>query len=1087
MKIYSARSWAESLSFQHIWLPMEEQVCVVVPEQANKFILKKVILSSRIFTLDELLGEHFLSRKDHEYISPNRSEMILGELLTSSPVKLFNTEVFKSGYLRALSDFIVEYRSHSLKPLAEAYVDYGITGLNSTEKDLISIYNSYENYLDKNNLYDYRKAAERCIDACKQKAGSLSGLQSRRLIFWGYDYLGELESLLVKSLIELNPGNRLVFCRNPEADDYSFRVNRSVRLLAESLSGSQTYLPGKADKLNREHGLDKPEGPGKSRQGGANESGPLLLAEGLFAMNHSADYTGGSNIAVYQYQAADRTREVIWLARNIRGLLDEGVEPQSIRIVCPEYRQYVSLIRETFPYYNIQFNFETGTPLVFYPLTNIVLQLVSHGSAANPFEARKKIFSSSYILYSHKVSVESLEQFYEDVKDVLPADFIVSPDCTEKGPVALDYALLSRLETEAFKTLSNTEAMTRKEILVRYILDKYKEQKCLNSRLEEALTQLFVLSRAEKSLYVWKAEMSADDFVKAIDTLLHRFIAGGIDEIDRAILKRINDLSRKMTEELQSKLYKPYPLSRLNRHFARLVKDSELADFPRKEEGVSVWPASVPLYKKTEVLFLCGLTDGAFPQKEPFNFLIPRSNQAKFTGAVSFIDRDRHFLYQQVAAVKKKIYVSLPLSDNGKQLQHSPFMDEFSDAGICEKKVERETLYSLQEKCVFASRNLDNDPELAIPVLREIKEYSSSFYEHLLAVYRSQGLRSRYGAFSVYDGIIDHPEALAGIITQLESISGFQVEDIERYAACPLRFFFDNILGLKPDYYQDYHPDSSDRGRFIRSVMQSLETERDPAVILERVNRQLAGADFMENNVFGNRFKRSLISGLKPDNKKQRKGLFASFLEYENTEPSLLKPLATGIIESVMIGDTPIKIAIDRVDVSETENISLAFAYSIADSGNVGSIFRGTGFKIPLMVLGLQKHHGSRSSGAPVKGAGIFLLKNRNTRRCSYFACSEIRTRKREDVSPGKPLFSGQNNGFLPEAAFRQEMEKVKQRITTIQHLMRKGRFNLPLCALRDRSCGNCYFKRICRMDQLRLDTMYYLVDENETYKPLRR
>ena len=224
MKIYSARSWAESLSFQYIWLPMEEQVCVVVPEQANKFILKKVILSSRIFTLDELLGEHFLSRKDHEYISPNRSEMILGELLTSSPVKLFNTEVFKSGYLRALSDFIVEYRSHSLKPLAEAYVDYGITGLNSTEKDLISIYNSYENYLDKNNLYDYRKAAERCIDACKQKAGSLSGLQSRRLIFWGYDYLGELESLLVKSLIELNPGNRLVFCRNPEADDYSFRV-----------------------------------------------------------------------------------------------------------------------------------------------------------------------------------------------------------------------------------------------------------------------------------------------------------------------------------------------------------------------------------------------------------------------------------------------------------------------------------------------------------------------------------------------------------------------------------------------------------------------------------------------------------------------------------------------------------------------------------------------------------------------------------------------------------------------------------------------------------------------------------------------
>ncbi|MGH7454361.1 MAG: hypothetical protein ACRENG_23605, partial [bacterium] len=77
--------------------------------------------------------------------------------------------------------------------------------------------------------------------------------------------------------------------------------------------------------------------------------------------------------------------------------------------------------------------------------------------------------------------------------------------------------------------------------------------------------------------------------------------------------------------------------------------------------------------------------------------------------------------------------------------------------------------------------------------------------------------------------------------------------------------------------------------------------------------------------------------------------------------------------------------------------------------------------------------------------------------------------------------------GFLPAANFEQELQTVQQRISHIVDLIHRGRFHLPVCAVKDQICPNCHFNRICRKEQLRLDKLYSQVDEKETYKPLRR
>ncbi len=109
-------------------------------------------------------------------------------------------------------------------------------------------------------------------------------------------------------------------------------------------------------------------------------------------------------------------------------------------------------------------------------------------------------------------------------------------------------------------------------------------------------------------------------------------------------------------------------------------------------------------------------------------------------------------------------------------------------------------------------------------------------------------------------------------------------------------------------------------------------------------------------------------------------------------------------------------------------------------------------------------------------------------KRGGYFALQQLQASRRKQVSPEQPLLSGQRQyGFLPLKHFEQELEETDRRVGRIDELIRKGRFNPPLCTVKDQTCMNCAFTRICRKDQLRLDKIYTAIDDRELYKPRRK
>lgn len=83
-----------------------------------------------------------------------------------------------------------------------------------------------------------------------------------------------------------------------------------------------------------------------------------------------------------------------------------------------------------------------------------------------------------------------------------------------------------------------------------------------------------------------------------------------------------------------------------------------------------------------------------------------------------------------------------------------------------------------------------------------------------------------------------------------------------------------------------------------------------------------------------------------------------------------------------------------------------------------------------------------------------------------------VQAARQTQVSDDKPVFSGQREGFIPDEQFPEALENIKNSITQLFRLMKKGVFHLPLCAESEQTCYNCRFGHICRKDQLRLDRL---------------
>ncbi len=1089
---YQSEAWHNFHSYQNEWLNRESTV-VVIPDYVSKRNVAKAFAylnADAIFTIPELIARYLQYRGGKGLILPHVMESIIGSIMTEEFVPYLKMENYRQGYIRALKEFICNFRNTSLLNLETALSRFKTESLSFKEKDLIKIYAEYERRLPDFG-FDLRSGLSEFLNNTNSDSiyPNLGISTNRHIVFLGFDYLSPLEIEFIYAVFKYVYQASFLFCADAAASDQAMHIQ-----------GSITKLLKRSNPLDGQHKILPP-----SQQNFFSE-----LSINIFKADPSVNIiTADTTVAIFQ--ANSRFQEVISIARQIKELIETGTAPDKIRIVAPAYTLYSSIIEEVFPGYHLPFTLEKGVPLLRFPLAKLILHLVNQGVSQNPYHLREKILSSQYVSFSEEVLPQNLAKYQRDLGvQLLPQEKL--EQAIKPGSYRLDYNFLKNIRRESYRTVKPVPGIPQFEVVKRYVNGlSWKNDAEKDSRLGHCLVQFYLLDRVEKVLSSWQAKISATEFKKVLQQMLHRLhVAKNIEPLgatsqilkirarDGAVLARINLLLEEMEFSLattkQSSAGK-FTLTELVRIFTRLMDDASLFSeeyAPGADTGITIQPIIRGQYENWDYTFICGMVDGEFPAKESFNFLQPKKEGLGLGQAYTGVDYGRNRFYQLIRSTTNALFLSHPLSDNGKRLAPSPFIKEIercipakrSARDTAEIAASRDKLYSRREKLLFIGKNVDHRYENVQPLLKELKHEDEIFFDNIVEIMRFDGL-TLAATFSEFDGLFCQetvtakPSAspLAMLKEKVNNIT-FTPVVLERYAACPMRFFFDDILSLKLE--PDFDSDTTETGILVRSILKEYTDkackakrvpEDAPLFFLEAVNQHLKEREEEGMDAFHARFLKGLAAGLNQQEVKRR-GLLYAFLQYEQNGPDFLSPYLPQLMGVIKLDEgLKIQVEVDRVDLTGATGYLIPFLYTMAGTRDPAKLRRGLQFDLPLAILLCMDYIAAKKIGGNVGGAGQYQVKTAKAiKRNSYFAIDRLRAKRQADTNPDQPIFSGQREGFLSEDKFYQALDEIQGQIRLLYRLMQKGVFHLPLCLTKEQSCLNCSFGRLCRKDQLRLE-----------------
>ncbi len=1116
VEIYRAGAWFELLACKER-RPGSGPAVIIIPSGEEKRAAAAIfpgVESGAVVTIPELIERYVKIKGRAGLISRHGLESVLSAIISQSSTAYLNMERYRQGYVKALTDFLYDFRSSTLEGLQEAISILKSGRLTDREKELVRLEAACRQKLGEIG-FDLRSGLEELIHHSKAAGFDFNGslrLPGRgELIFWGFDTLTSLEARFIELAFE--KGRRVVFlhCAEGRASEQALRVQKNVNTLlkqkavppAECITapGPKNYYSILAASLFQPSLEQLPPGDAE----GAGKEGveqPVLL------------------------KANDRFSEMVAIARRIRELAGKGVSFDRIRIAAPAYDLYAAIIRELFPGYGIPFTLEEGRPLLEFPLAALINNIVLQSTSANPYTLREKIFSSPYVSYESEVTAADLAEYQATagVELLAPAD--LRKQLEPGGRFRLDYEAINALRRAAYRVVQPA-AGTHPLILFKSYFDIAGNEAERPAVRLQALLQSYLLAGAERELSPWRSHMSVSEFKEALHMLLRRFriaVSGSaaspfpqgqsVGGREKSVLEQIELILERLeavSAPLEQAPAGSFPLADLVRIFTRLMLEARLFA-PSGEEGAAspgVFPLSVQRvdrgqYRRWDYTFICGLVDGEFPPAEEFNFLQPRKD-GLFPGRIyTGVDLARHHFYLLIGSTARGLYLSCPRSYNGRRLPPSPLLKEMEKLlprpaagsapgrGAAAEAAGGAPLYSRREKLLALAEKVDSGYAGVAPLLKELRREEKLFFDHVAAVMRFDGLTSDANVLSEFDGLFNPGgPAIPLLEGPLQGIN-YTAEVLERYAACPLRFFFDDILGLKKE--PDYDPDSTGGGAAICAILKEYTAaicaaekvpDSEVAVLLRglaarhfEMQETAAGAD-----LFQLRFRRQLTAGLKGE-EERRPGLFHAFLKYEAEGPDLIQPWRANLSGEVELSEAfTVAVEIDRVDLAPWSGDYILYRYTTAP-GDPRRIVRGLRFDLPLMLM-LFADYASRELPAaaaagpgsgcsrPAAGAGLYLVKSpQQLQRRSYMVTDHLVAPRRHLVSKERPIFSGQRHGLIEQEHFAGAIESIADHIRRLHRLMKKGVFHPPLCKEREQSCANCTFSRLCRKDQARLDSL---------------
>ncbi len=513
--------------------------------------------------------------------------------------------------------------------------------------------------------------------------------------------------------------------------------------------------------------------------------------------------------------AQNREKEIELIAKEIRDLITGNkVQPNEICLAFNLIQKYSPIIRDIFSVYKIPFNLTDRFSLNASPpvisIINVLEILENDFYYKNILRALSGGYLDSIGVNQSnlmRVSVElkiisGYQNWKNSINDALSQKF---------EEVDEEFSSLSYNEDEYLEALKDIETINE-------LLQPFDKKMILKDFLTNFTHLIYKLNIPLK--LVRQDGERVEENVKAITVLIETVTE----------LLELFKLEFGEKERFSLKFY-------LN-HIRTAINSSRYNIKERQGYGVQITTLSEIRGLKFDYLFIAGLCDGDFPTRyTPEIFFAPTYMKDEFKHQ----GEERYHFYQSLCSWNKKLYFSIPSSDDRKELIESNFLTEFTNVFEITEKIEKDykdTLYARAEMLEYIGSNGAN----VFKNNNDIKEYDIDFNLIDKAInINNLRISDPFGESeftgNIFESLTDEAK------TKLKEYEkrNYSISQLETYAKCPYKYFAERVLKLNPVEEPTEEIEALEMGTLLHSILFEFYAELDRKKI---VLQNSSGKDF---------------------------------------------------------------------------------------------------------------------------------------------------------------------------------------------------------------------------------------------------
>lgn len=1020
-----------------------EELLLVVPTNRKARAVKKEIISLmpvksahkiNVETLGTLSTKLLKQFQPFRQLSEAASTVFIKQ--SASELKLRYFSLYKNeipfGTLERLKNIFSEYKRHGISPQS---LRGEAEKLDKAEKiktlDIADIFEKYAEKCSKLNAYELGDVYQKILtvnnnDFYKYFLTLYS--EVNLIIINGFDEFTVLEQGIINKLSLLENIHLFV----------NFDYNRNNIYLFSHLD--------KCFERFQEAGYKVIIDQGEVR---INKFGKVIR-DNLFTNRKNLKKLDYSD-KVFIYSAFNREEEVETISKEIKKIIiEDDVEPHKICVAFNLIQNYSSLVRDIFEKNGLPFNLSDRIPL----------------DNSNPVKA-----------VINFLEIIENDFYYKNIFRALTSGFI------ETGEIDLSNLLKVSSQLKIISGKENWKSSII-DALNNLIFNTEIEEDEKNKKIEVYKKALDTISQIEKILKPFEAKLTIFEFSeKLLEFIYKSKIAEKIlvdsDNLEEnvrgmaAFIDTFKEVFDLLTDEYGSD-------KKFNLHFFldQLRTACSWARFNVKEKanyGVQITSLEEIRGLKFDYLFIGGLCDGDLPTRfSPEVFHSPSFRKKAFAHQTD----ERNLFYQSLLTWDKKLFLSYPETEAGRELIASSFLSAFEELFEVTRLtsehnqniiVSREELESEIGKT--GTESVDDDMTKILAELGiDLPEIKSTIEIEKLREENPVTESPHSGFILTGNKVLLSDE----IIAKLNSYKNrqYSISQLETYAKCPFKFFVERILNVKPVEEPTEDIEALEMGNILHNILYSFYTElRKQKIILDATDKNSISRclkiinAIAEQKISQNAFKSPLtfyekekIFGI---GDKKSESILSRFIEYEAENNKDYYPtyfeVRFGSIrdensddqisnaEPIKIDGIKLKGKIDRIDLSKSDD-----SFSIVD-------YKLSGKKPTFREL---------KEGISLQ-LPVYL-----------FAASELlKSKYNKTFSPDQMIiyslkYSVDDFGKKPVSIRDKEIKTSEQLIqTTLDHIKKyieqisRGQFGLSPHEEREQLvCRYCSFEGVCRI-----------------------